>query len=265
MMLRMRWNTLTTALVGAGLICTSSAMAQPSVTIGKGGVTIQPNNPNVNVPNNTTVPNNATVPNNINRNNIGRFLPNNVAPNNVAPNTPYNNDGVYDPNYGQRPNVPGTTVPRQQYVSPYNSSTQPYAPPPAAAYQRDASGRIIYQSPSASPGPYVNEGSRGPRNSAYLQPAQADNRPAVGITLDRASEGVKVDRVHQDSPADKAGLKAGDIIRDINGQPTRSMDDVVNIISAANLGDVLKFHVLTNGQEREVTVGVGTRATALQR
>lgn len=155
------------------------------------------------------------------------------------------------PSYGYRssPVYPGSSY--------YYSNTPRYYSNGTTYYE--SSPDVVYSTPSE---PVIVESS--PRSSAYLVPAPSGDEPAVGITVDRAGDSVAVDAVHADSPAERAGLRRGDLIRSINGKPIRMTDDVVAIVSNARPGDQLQFDVDRNGRQEVINVGVATRATALQ-
>jgi tetratricopeptide (TPR) repeat protein len=68
-----------------------------------------------------------------------------------------------------------------------------------------------------------------------------------------APQGVKVGYVVPGSPADKAGLKAGDLILSID---FKNGEDVVAAISAKHPGDEVQLQVLSAGRERQLRVTV---------
>lgn len=80
--------------------------------------------------------------------------------------------------------------------------------------------------------------------------------PRIGVNLDQeyTDPGAKVKDVTADSPADKAGLKAGDIIVRVNG---RSIDDstelVVEIRNHAP-GDTVEIEFTRNGQDQTASL-----------
>ena len=54
--------------------------------------------------------------------------------------------------------------------------------------------------------------------------------------IDRLNDGAYVTNVVQGGPADKAGIKTGDIIVEINGKAVKSMDDVVSEVRQMQVG-----------------------------
>lgn len=75
---------------------------------------------------------------------------------------------------------------------------------------------------------------------------------ADSFKLDKP-EGALVSTVEKGSPADKAGLQPGDVIRQVNGQPIVSSGDLPAIIGLAAPGDTVKLSVWRQGAPRELT------------
>ena len=86
-----------------------------------------------------------------------------------------------------------------------------------------------------------------------------DARVARYFGLDRA-EGVIVADVKRGSPADNGGLKAGDIITEINGEKIVNDDNVTGILVDAHVGDVLKLRILRNGKTMSLSVTLEERS-----
>jgi len=95
-------------------------------------------------------------------------------------------------------------------------------------------------------------------------------RGAIGVTfLDQsnpallrsfgADHGVVVNNVEPGSPAERAELKMGDVILAINGQPIRSGNDLVQIVSQSKIGSSLKLELLRNGKRLTTSVEVADR------
>lgn len=62
-----------------------------------------------------------------------------------------------------------------------------------------------------------------------------------------------------DSPADKAGLREGDIILEVNGKKITQDNDLTKILQSYNVGDTVKLKVLSQGQERMVNLILAER------
>lgn len=63
------------------------------------------------------------------------------------------------------------------------------------------------------------------------------------------AEGVIVTDVASGSPAQRAGFKEGDLIIEVNGEPVKDDQSLVEIIQMSKVGDVLNFKVLRDGKE----------------
>ncbi len=59
------------------------------------------------------------------------------------------------------------------------------------------------------------------------------------------------------SPAAKAGLEPGDVIEAVNGQKVASPRDLALTVAGVAPGEDAKFHILRDGQDRDINVKVG--------
>jgi len=66
------------------------------------------------------------------------------------------------------------------------------------------------------------------------------------------TNGALVKNVEPGSPAAKAGVKAGDVIRQVDGVPMKSNDDVVKAIGNKKVGDTVTLQVLRNNAVKQV-------------
>ncbi len=71
--------------------------------------------------------------------------------------------------------------------------------------------------------------------------------------------GVLVQQVQPGGPADKAGLKPGDIITTVDGHTIKDGDDLVNDIARRRPGSTIRLGYLRNGKQMDTTVTVGDR------
>ena len=69
-------------------------------------------------------------------------------------------------------------------------------------------------------------------------------------------QGVVVARVEPGSAAERAGLRAGDIVTAVDGVPVRSAADFRNRVGLAETGSELEIAYLRGGQRRTATVRV---------
>ena len=55
--------------------------------------------------------------------------------------------------------------------------------------------------------------------------------------------GILVRRITDDSPAQEAGLRPGDIIQKVNNQPVKSSAQVQKLVESSKVGDILQIQV----------------------
>jgi serine protease Do len=89
-----------------------------------------------------------------------------------------------------------------------------------------------------------------------LQPF--DEKIAQGLGLDKA-DGALVASVFKDDPADKAGMKAGDVIVAINGQPIKDSKELINLIGNYEPNNKVKLTVIRDGKRKDLIVTLGIR------
>jgi putative serine protease PepD len=82
----------------------------------------------------------------------------------------------------------------------------------------------------------------------------------LGIVPTDSASGVKVTSVEASSGAKKAGLKAGDVITELNGTKIENAAQLRTIISAAKPGDVVTLTVTRDGSTKTVKATLGSRA-----
>jgi serine protease Do len=90
-------------------------------------------------------------------------------------------------------------------------------------------------------------------------PSDTDNARALlksfGVT-----EGVFVQTVAPGGPAEKAGIKEGDIIVALNGKPVQNGNQLVGTVTATPVGSPLEVTVIRNGKKENHKVVVGDLA-----
>ncbi|MEC9487258.1 MAG: DegQ family serine endoprotease [Prosthecochloris sp.] len=80
-----------------------------------------------------------------------------------------------------------------------------------------------------------------------------DDNIAQGLDLPR-TEGVVVGTVVEDSPAEKSGLKTGDVILEIDGRKVDDTFELRNRIASTSPGKTITLGVLRNGSMKEIRV-----------
>lgn len=90
----------------------------------------------------------------------------------------------------------------------------------------------------------------------YLQDLTDAMREALHIESD---VGVLVSDVVKDSPAEKAGLKVGDVIVEFDGRRIEEADDLVRAVRRSDPGDKVKVVIIRDGKRRTLTVELGEK------
>ncbi len=73
------------------------------------------------------------------------------------------------------------------------------------------------------------------------------------------ADGVELQQVVPNTPADKAGLKAGDVITKFGGKKIENADDIRQVLSKKKPGDKVKVKILRDGEEKELEVTLEAR------
>ncbi|HEX8837794.1 MAG TPA: Do family serine endopeptidase [Candidatus Acidoferrum sp.] len=74
-----------------------------------------------------------------------------------------------------------------------------------------------------------------------------------------APYGVVIESVQAGSPAEKAGLKGGDVITSVNGHPVKTGNDLVNPIAEAPIGSKVKLTYMRDRAQKEANATVEDR------
>jgi serine protease Do len=72
-----------------------------------------------------------------------------------------------------------------------------------------------------------------------------------------------VARVLEGSPAEEAGIEAGDVIVQWNGKPVNDDNDLRFLAAASPIGAEVKVTLYRSGAKRELKVKVGARPSKL--
>ncbi len=72
------------------------------------------------------------------------------------------------------------------------------------------------------------------------------------------ADGVMVASVFKDGPAEKAGIKRGDIISAYQGKPVGSLDAFRNEVAAASIGQTVPLTILRGGRSRQINIMVSS-------
>ncbi len=103
-----------------------------------------------------------------------------------------------------------------------------------------------------------------------ISPSHKVTRGSIGISFHSGlssavnrvygfKNGVLVQQVQPGGPADKGGIKPGDIIVSIDGRNIKDGDDLVNDIASRRPGSSIRLGFLRDGKSTDATVTVGDR------
>ncbi|HEX2293330.1 MAG TPA: trypsin-like peptidase domain-containing protein [Gaiellaceae bacterium] len=122
----------------------------------------------------------------------------------------------------------------------------------------------------------IRSNSGGSDGIGYAVPADTAKRIAAELIADGNVEhaylgvglpddgAARLAEVVEDSPADRAGLRTGDVVVEADGEAIETGDELRESIDEHKPGDELELKVRRGGNEREVTVELGTRPETRQ-
>ncbi len=96
------------------------------------------------------------------------------------------------------------------------------------------------------------------RLGVYIQDMTQELAESFGLDQ---SKGILVAQVIEDSPAAEAGMKQGDVITKLNGEPVDKTANFRNRIALTRPGTSVQLTVLRDGKERTIKVKIGAMET----
>ncbi len=97
----------------------------------------------------------------------------------------------------------------------------------------------------------------------FLGVSMQDMSPSLAEAFGlKDQQGAIVNEVFADSPADKAGLRAGDIVISTDGKKIKDSADLRNRIGLLPVGEKIKFKVLRDGKEADFIIEVDENSQA---
>jgi len=96
-------------------------------------------------------------------------------------------------------------------------------------------------------------------DDAKQKPAEGQSG-FLGINLDDSADAPTISGfVGDDSPAEKAGLKSGDVIVKVQDKAVKSLQELMEFMRSTKPGDKLAVTVKRDGKEQTINVTLGTR------
>jgi serine protease Do len=96
------------------------------------------------------------------------------------------------------------------------------------------------------------------RIGAYIQDMSRELAESFGL---KKAEGIVVTQVIEDSPAEKAGLRQGDVILDMNGKQVDKASTFRNRIAMTPPGTKIELSIFRDGKSRNLDITVGKLET----
>lgn len=90
---------------------------------------------------------------------------------------------------------------------------------------------------------------------------EVDSSRAKALNL-REEFGVEVTKVEPGSPAEKAGLKVGDVVQEYQGQRVEGTEQFVRLVRETPAGRAARMTVVRNGSAQSLTATIGSRKDA---
>jgi serine protease Do len=116
--------------------------------------------------------------------------------------------------------------------------------------------------PPAPPAPRVFEFSASSGTYLGVSLAEIDTNRAKELKL-KEDYGVEITRVEDGSPAEKAGVKPGDVVLEYNGQRVEGMEQFGRMVRETPPGREVKLTVSRDGAPETLTALLGSRKRAL--
>jgi membrane-associated protease RseP (regulator of RpoE activity) len=156
--------------------------------------------------------------------------------------------------------LPPPTPPQAEQSNPAQPSKEAFMQPsaPQQPSAQATPGQVNPGQPTVLPQP------QPPRNDMTNQTdARSLGRAQLGVNLvPTDGAGVRISAVMQGTAAEAAGLRPGDIVLAMNGQPAVNPQDVIGRIRAMNVGDAVELRIWRNGVEQTVNATLGEMRSA---
>ena len=89
-----------------------------------------------------------------------------------------------------------------------------------------------------------------------------DDRPSPGFTPEQAEGGLRVAELVENGPAEKAGLKVGDVVTAIDDTPVKTRREAFDALGTKKVGDKIKVAYTRGADKKTVEVELASSATS---
>jgi len=93
-----------------------------------------------------------------------------------------------------------------------------------------------------------------------VEPQNISSEPSSSFGLTN-KHGILITGVLEGGPADRAGMRPGDVLIGINNEPIKDVRDLLNKIAQTEPGHILKLEVIRKSKEFDMQLQVGKRPT----
>lgn len=101
------------------------------------------------------------------------------------------------------------------------------------------------------------------KGGSYLGVGVAELTPDRAKALNvREEHGVEITRVEPDSPAERAGLKTGDVVQEYNNQRVEGLEQFMRLVRETPPGREIRLQVSRSGSLQNIVLKTGTRKIA---
>ena len=119
-----------------------------------------------------------------------------------------------------------------------------------------AQSLAFFQTPGAAQVYEFHTGAGGTYLGVNLAEVNANRARELKL---KETYGVEISRVEEGSPAEKAGLKAGDVVLEYNGQRVEGMEQFGRLVRETPSGREVKLLISRNGATQTIAATLATR------
>jgi len=100
----------------------------------------------------------------------------------------------------------------------------------------------------------------GKVSRGWLGVSIQDINPSLAKAMNlNPAKGALINEVFENSPAEKGGIKAGDVVRSINGKAVENANDLRNTVATLRPGGNAEFEILRDGKTIKLNINIALR------